>query len=148
MSHLNNIINAHKGHAPMGDLAKSINRRADSQITNASTLYSYTTRNSRPTPKQAGMLARYMATNSHERAEILVAYLEDTLAATDIVPSERGLQIVLAVAEAMTDTVSEDQASYNNDRPDRERDLGKLADAWHRDEDLRQLLHSLARLID
>jgi hypothetical protein len=87
-----------------------------------------------------------MASNAHERAEILAAYLEDTLDATDIPPSERGLQIVLAVAESL----AEDPAPYNanHDRPDRERDLAKLADHWHNDADLRQLLHSLAKMID
>lgn len=141
------IVLAIKGSQTMDQLAASINERAGRQVISTPTLYGYTTRPRRPEPRQIGTLAKYMATTDHERAEILAAYLEDTLDATDIPPSERGLQIVLAIAESLPPTLAEDPAPYGTDRPDRERDLQTIRDHWHKDPDLQQLIHSLANMI-
>jgi len=146
MGHITNIISAYKGSMSMDQLSQKINQAAGRQVMPKTTLYSYTTRGQRPDPKQAGILARYMARNSQERAEILKAYIEDTLDATDIPPSERGLEILIAVSHAITEAVGEDQATYSSDRPDRDRDLDRLRDAWHTDHDLRELIHNLANL--
>ena len=146
-SNLAKIIIAYKGAGKMNALAERINALAGETVVSTSTLYGYTSRPRRPEPKQIGTLARYIDPSPESTAEVLAAYLEDTLDATSIPPSERGVCIIAAMAEAIdAATVNKDQAQHN-DRPDRERDFKRLKDAWHTDADLRELLHSLANMV-